>query len=238
MTLPESSTSSRLVFLALDNSLDFLNVAVGTKKGLIEERHSRAENRSSEVIALRARTLLADHGLAPSDLAGIVVTLGPGSFTGVRVALAFCKGLSLGSGVPVVGVPTPEVLAAPFGFMVDGYVCTLVDAKKGEVFFSLFRVSSAGTIDLVDGHCATKPEEIERKILTPCLCVGSGTFVHRSVIENIEGVTIAADPFQRICGEMLLQRGMSRAAPVSGSPLRPLYGRKSEAEIKFGVDVG
>ena len=238
MTLLECSTSSRLAFLALDNSLDFLNIAVGTKKGLIEERHCRAENRSSEVVALRVRALLGDHKLAPSELSGIIVALGPGSFTGVRVALAFCKGLSEGSGVPVIGVPTPEALAAPFAFMVGNHVCTLVDAKKGEVFFSLFRVSATGAVDLVDGHYAMKPGEIEQKILTPCLCVGSGAAAYRSIIEPIEGVTIAPDPFQRIGGEMLLRCGMNRPLSVDGSRLRPLYGRRSEAEIKFGVDVG
>jgi tRNA threonylcarbamoyladenosine biosynthesis protein TsaB len=238
MTSPECSTSSNPALLAIDNSLDFLNIAVGTTKGLIEERHSKAEKRSSEVIALRVRTLLGDHGLAPSHLSGIVVTLGPGSFTGVRVALAFCKGLSLGSGVPIIGVPTPEVLAAPFDFMTEDHICTLVDAKKGEVFFSLFRISAAGTIDLVDGHYAVKPEEIEGRISTPCLCLGSGTSAYRSVIEHIGGVTIAADHFQRISGEMLLRCGMNLPTPVSRRCLRPLYGRRSEAEIKFGVDVG
>ena len=131
--------SDRL-FLGLDNSMGFLNLVLGTEDGLIEERHSQEERHSSEVLPVRVSRLLEDHGAAVGDLSALIVTLGPGSFTGVRVALAFCKGLVAGLAIPLFGIPTPDVLALPFDFMEGYYLCPLIDAKKGEVFFALYRV--------------------------------------------------------------------------------------------------
>jgi tRNA threonylcarbamoyladenosine biosynthesis protein TsaB len=224
--------------LAIDNSLDFLNIAIGTEKGLVEERNGRAENRSSEVVAVRVKNLLDDYGFTPHDLSRIVVTRGPGSFTGVRVALAFCKGLSEGLEIPLIGVPTPDVLAVPFSFLTESYVCPLIDAKKGEVFFSLYWVSATGVVTSIGGHHAIGKGEISGRLLTPCLCVGSGAVAYRPELETIDGVTVAAGIFQRVVGETLLRCGTSLFASGYEDHQKPIYGRKSEAEIRFGFDVG
>jgi tRNA threonylcarbamoyladenosine biosynthesis protein TsaB len=226
--------SNRL--LALDNSLDFLNIALGENGELIEERHAKAANRSSEVLALRVSGLINDHGWSPHDLTHIVVTLGPGSFTGVRVGLAFCKGLAAGLGIPLAGIPTPDVLAIPFSFLEDTHVCTLIDAKKGEVFLALFKVSSR-KIALVEGYYAVKPEALRHKVPRPCLCIGSGASLYRSVLEGLDGVTVVSEGFQRVTGEGLLRCGAQSPPQVAARQLKPIYGRKSEAEIKFGIDI-
>ncbi len=225
--------AERLV-LAIDNSLDFLNLALGRDEELIEVRQARMERPSSEVLPTRVARLLGDHGFSTSDLSLLVVTLGPGSFTGIRVSLAFCKGLSYGLGIPLVGVPTPDVLAYPLSFLEGYYLAPLIDAKKGEVFFSLYTAHS-GEVRLVDGFHSLKPDELRQRLRTPCLCFGTGITLCNDVLEDIEGAVRIEKGFQRIAGEALFQTGIARYALQERKEVQPIYGRRSEAEIKFNV---
>jgi tRNA threonylcarbamoyladenosine biosynthesis protein TsaB len=227
--------SDRL-FLGLDNSMDFLNLVLGTEDRLMEERHTRAERHSSEVLPLRVSQLLADHGVAVGDLSALVVTLGPGSFTGVRVALAFCKGLVAGLAIPCFGIPTPDVLAFPFAFMDGYYLCPLIDAKKGEVFFALYRVTK-GALIRIDGIHAVKPDNIAESIPSPCLCFGTGVALCKSALAGIAGLRVIDGQFLRVSGEALLRAGIAAETLGRHEEAKPIYGRRSEAEIKFNIDI-
>jgi tRNA threonylcarbamoyladenosine biosynthesis protein TsaB len=227
--------SNRLI-LGLDNSMDFLNLVLGREDRLIEERHGRMERHSSETLPARVSSLLADHGYGPADLSMLLVTLGPGSFTGVRVALAFCKGLSQGLAIPLFGVPTPDVLAYPFAFMEGYYLCPLIDAKKGEVFFALYRVVNGAAVRM-DGFHAMKPERIRDAIPSPCLCFGTGVGPCRDVFAGIAGLRIMDGPSKRVSGEALLAAGLAGCNAGHGAEAKPIYGRRSEAEIKFNIEI-
>ncbi len=224
------------IFLGLDNSMDFLNIALGTEDRLVEERHMRMERHSSEVLPVRVAQLLADHGCAVRDLSALIVTLGPGSFTGVRVALAFCKGLAAGLNIPFFGIPTPDVLALPFAFMEGHYLCPLIDAKKGEVFFALYRVTN-GAVVRVDGIHALKPDKVAESIPAPCLCFGTGVGMSKPALGGIAGVRVIEGEFQRVSGEALLRAGIAAQALGRRSETKPIYGRRSEAEIRFNVNI-
>ena len=227
--------SGRLV-LALDNSLDFLNVALGEGSGLVEERHARADRHPSEVLPLKVTHLLGDHGYVLRDLSLLLVTLGPGSFTGVRVGLAFSKGLAQGLGIPLVGVSTLDVLAFPFAFLEGHYLCPLIDAKKGEVFLALYRVSG-GTVIRVGDYRSLKPSDLESRMPSPSLCFGSGVKLCRDVLARIAGARTIEDGFHRVSGEALLKVGFAAYEQGLRPEVSPIYGRKSEAEIRFNVDV-
>lgn len=100
------------MLLAVDSATDSLGLAItdGTRI-LVEEawitpRHATVE------LAPEAARLLRRSGVETGSLSGLAVTIGPGSYTGLRIGLAFVKGLAFGCGLKVVGVPTLDVLAA------------------------------------------------------------------------------------------------------------------------------
>src|SRR5437870_4501589 len=82
--------------------------------------------------------LLGDARWTVRDLTGLAVAVGPGSFTGLRVGLSTVKGLAVALGIPVAAVPTLDAMAASLPFAALP-VCPVLDARKGEVYASLYR---------------------------------------------------------------------------------------------------
>src|SRR2546430_9995513 len=92
----------------------------------------------SERLMAAVDRLVADCGLSPHDLDGLAVSIGPGSFTGLRVGIATAKGLGLALDLPIAAVPTLDALAGRLPFA-DTPVCPILDARKGEVYLSRYR---------------------------------------------------------------------------------------------------
>lgn len=98
-------------WLALDTATDTASVAI--HDGAVRyEATWTSRRRHTQQLAPIVSAALRTCGLAVGDLGGIAVALGPGSYTGLRISLALAKGLALGSGVRLVGVPTLDILAA------------------------------------------------------------------------------------------------------------------------------
>jgi tRNA threonylcarbamoyladenosine biosynthesis protein TsaB len=118
-------------------------------------------------------------GVAGDSVSGLGVSRGPGSFTGLRIGLSAAKGLAYAWGVPVVGIGTMEALALRAASPAPGQVvqvCTLLDARQGELFAGLFNVSCepGGTISVHRQHAAhvASLSEIASWLERPCLFAG------------------------------------------------------------------
>ena len=222
--------------LGIDNSLDSLNLVLAEDSTIIAERRSKNRRAPSEILPVMVSGILTDNGYRIDDITNMIVTLGPGSFTGIRVALAFCKGINSALNIPITGVPTLDALSFPLAFMEGYHLCPLIDAKKGEVFCSLYRVSQ-GNIERLTGYHALKPENIPDLVQTPCVCFGTGVLLCENVLAGINGVTVIKDRFQGISGEALLKTGLQRITGALSDEIKPIYGRRSEAEIKFNVKL-
>ncbi len=227
--------ASRLI-LAIDNSIDHLNVALAREERILEERHVKSDMPPSQALPLMVSRILADHGSTIHDVELLAVTLGPGSFTGIRVALSFCKGLRAGRHIPLLGVPTLDVLAAPFTFLEGYHLLPVIDAKKGELFCALYRVGS-GSLHLLTPYRALTPETARQLAEPPCLCFGTGVALWERLFPSREGITLLGSQFSRISGEWLVREALRREAIAGPGEAIPIYGRRSEAEITFNVEV-
>lgn len=216
--------------------MDFLTIAIGLGGKLIEERRGKCSRAPSETIPGVISDILGHNGFVIDDVRALIVTLGPGSFTGIRVGLAFCKGIASSKGIPLFGVPTLDVLVSPFSFLEGSYLCPLIDAKKGEVFLALYRARQ-GEIERLTPYQAIKPDQVADFVKEPVLLLGTGTRLCQWATRGMGEVSIAGEEFSKVSGEALLGEGLKRYAHGdAGDPL-PVYCRKSEAEIKFNIVV-
>jgi tRNA threonylcarbamoyladenosine biosynthesis protein TsaB len=188
----------------------------------------------SERMMVVVDRLLTDCGWSAKEIEGLAVSVGPGSFTGLRVGIATVKGLALALGLPVAPVPTLDALAATLPFA-DAPVCPLLDARKGEVFCSLYRWQEREMTRESD-YLALSPEAAAARLVAPVIVLGDGVSACRPYLARLgEGVR-EAPPARRLpspatvaqLGHTMLAAGRGIAAEA----VTPLYLRPSEAELK------
>src|SRR5207244_11208452 len=131
-------------------------------------RESRSHTASLPLLVER---VLSDAGLVLEDVEGIAVSIGPGSFTGLRIGLALAKGLAFAGGLPLVGVPTLEALAWVVDAAPGTSVCAALDARKREVYAALFALEAGGPRRLTP-DLALAPEALAARLPRPCTVVG------------------------------------------------------------------
>lgn len=186
------------------------------------------------LMALVAETL-RDAALEMVDIQGVAVSIGPGSFTGLRVGLATAKGLAMAGGLPVAGVSTLEALAAAAEIR-DGLVCPVLDARKGEIYAALIEMRG-GEARVVQPEVAVA---LDRWL--PVVGDRACTFVGDAVelVRSGARPDWTLLPFERCHprGAVVARLGWLRllgggADDLAG--LEPRYVRPSEAEIRFGA---
>ncbi|MCU0530896.1 MAG: tRNA (adenosine(37)-N6)-threonylcarbamoyltransferase complex dimerization subunit type 1 TsaB, partial [Syntrophales bacterium] len=194
-------------------------------------------NHSETVLPAVHRGLeLAGVGIA--DVGLIALTVGPGSFTGLRIGASTVKGLALAAGTPVVGVSTLEALAYnAVGF--PGVICPLLDARKGEVYAGLYRSGGDGFPEPVREERIAHPAEILQPIQGDALFLGDGMAAAAALIAGRpKGLTHFLPPNLqsiRASSVALIGRGKrQRGEALELTTFVPRYLRRSEAEIRLG----
>jgi len=185
----------------------------------------------SEHLAAELQRELEAASYRAALLGGIVVGLGPGSFTGVRVGLALAKGLALGAPIPVFGVSSLAILAAGAG---PGLVVTALDARRGDWFCAAYRVDEGGLPSAVLDDCLCTPGELVqhlRAYAEPLRCVGDAG---AAAAELLGSHANRADVAPSIAAGMVgLAERLGRKAGDDLETLAPRYLRLSEPERKL-----
>ena len=198
-----------------------------------EIRLNIALTHSERIMAMVDR-LLQDCGWEASGLHGLAVSIGPGSFTGLRVGAATAKGLCLALDLPVAPVPTLDALAATLPFA-DAPVCPLLDARKGEVYCSLYRWSGTAMAREWD-YLALPPAAAAARLEAPVIVLGDGVAACRPHLVRLgaglrEAPVAQSLPSAAVVGA-LGHEILAAGGGVSGERLAPLYLRPSEAELR------
>lgn len=221
--------------LALETSTRAGGVALLDGDQLLAEYSLCVPTTHSERLMATVDRLLGDCGWSVEALEGVAVSIGPGSFTGLRIGVSTAKGLALALGVPLAGVPTLDALAATVPFAADP-VCPILDAKKGEVYASLFHWAAGGMVRDWE-YLALTPEDLCARLRGPVIFVGDGVAAFGGILSRALGERARlAPPGRRLpsaaCVAQLGHRRLRSGETVEPARLTPLYIRPSEAELR------
>jgi tRNA threonylcarbamoyladenosine biosynthesis protein TsaB len=150
---------TQLKILALETATEACSVALNLDGNIVE--HYTVEPRAhARLILQMIDTLLRDHGVLLHELDAIAFGQGPGSFTGVRIAVSVAQGLGFASDKPLIPISTLAALAYP-GVAIGGQIiAAAIDARMGEVYWGVFR-SSAGELVGIHPECVCRPEQVK-----------------------------------------------------------------------------
>lgn len=222
--------------LAADTATRSCSVAVIAGDSLLAESttvnsqtHSRQLLNIIDAVIKKARVKI-------TELDGFAVSIGPGSFTGLRIGITSIKGLAFSLNKPVLGISSLETLA----FQCKQYpylICPLIDARKQEVYYCRYRWEKSNLIKVVPERVAS-PAEAVRSIRESCVFIGNGAKLYQEFITNELGarahfVAGGQHIIQASAVACLSLPRFKRQDTDDVYALVPHYIRKSDAEFKI-----
>lgn len=234
--IPDKQNQAQPIILAIENSGNCGSIA------LINNDHCMGEYSLTSSKTHSKRMLPAIHHLMEETqtswtmLDAIAVSLGPGSFTGLRIGLSTAKGLCFAANLPLIGVSSLTGLANQFAFS-NYQVCPLIDARKKEVYAALFDTDGKGSLTRISDDMVLSPESLARLIDKPTLLVGEGAEIYRhQLIELLADKAIIAGPHHSMTrashiGLLALAKWQQQDFLDLATTV-PTYVRASDAEIQ------
>jgi tRNA threonylcarbamoyladenosine biosynthesis protein TsaB len=214
--------------LAIDTSTEMLALAASRGDAWASLAIRRGLQHSPALLPLAER-LLSELDLTAADLELVVCSLGPGSFTGIRIGLSTALGIGEARHIPVVGVSSLDA-AASLWASYPGDVVPVVDARKGKIYAALFAqgVRRGDYRDISPAELAEMLSAAHQPLL-----VGPDAPLIAGMLGPAWQSLPRSDAFDPRCLLRLGVESLERDGPPV-TALRPLYLRKSEAEIASG----
>jgi tRNA threonylcarbamoyladenosine biosynthesis protein TsaB len=220
------------LLLALETATRATSVALLRGEQLIAEEFGAAGRDAAESLLPAVDAVLREAGVGVEQLEAFAVSIGPGSFTGLRVGLSTLKGLAFGSARLLAPVSTLAALACTPARR-DLPVVPLLDARRGEVYAAAFDLAGELPRPIVEEGVYT-PAELVARLPARCVLVGEGVALCGAEIREGLGpgvLAVPGDPAARhvgVLGARLLARG--EGVPVADAV--PHYLRRAEAEVR------
>jgi tRNA threonylcarbamoyladenosine biosynthesis protein TsaB len=220
-----------MLVLAIDTALAACSAAVldtaqGTLNGgiLASESLPMVRGHAEALMPLVARVVKVS-GLAFADFDRVVVTTGPGSFTGLRVGISAARGLGVATGIPVVGVSTLSAYSAPYlGADDNAPVVAAIDARHSHVYLQVF---APGGRTLVAPRLAPLSEAVRAASGIASCIVGSAA---QAVADGVPQSTAPVIVDARDAPDIAWIAQIGAVSPEPDSPPRPEYLRAPDAQ--------
>ncbi|ALA57894.1 putative Peptidase M22 [Nitrospira moscoviensis] len=228
--------------LAVETATSWQSVALLEDGHVLAEHEQDAAGSHAALLLPAIDQLLSKTGLRLTDLDGLACSIGPGSFTGIRVGLSTCLGLRAATDLPLALVPTLEAMA--WSVKRDHRtLCPVLTSRKGEVYWALFRRAKNGLERVLAEHVGS-PQALARSLADDTLLFGDGWSAMEteiraalpSSVRAIEGPPSAVKPSAVAVALM----GIERLRRGERAPMQvvPLYVQRAEAELKYEQSGG
>lgn len=217
--------------IAFDTATEWCTAALWLD-GEVTVREERAGQRHSDLLVPMVMDLLAEAGLSLKQIDGLAYGMGPGSFTGLRIACGVAQGLALGGEVPVLGVSTLEALAEE-AWIAQGAerVVACLDARMNEVYAGLYQ-RHAGGWSCLTGPVVCPPQSVPMPSAPDFLGVGTGFAAYPELLalgrQALLGVDTQLIPHARAIAQLAAPR-FARGEGLPPEAAEPLYIRDKVA---------
>ncbi len=218
--------------LAVESATRVAGVAVLRGGELLAATALAPERPVSETLLPAILEVLARAAVPLEGLGALAVSIGPGSFTGLRVGLATVKGLAFEPPLPVVAVPTLEALAwavAP----PEAVVAAVLDAQRGEVYGAVFRLRGGASEALVAPGLFA-PEDLAGRLPAGCVLVGEAAERVAAAVGEARVLDPPGGTERAVAVGRIGLRGLARGEARPAAELVPHYLRRAEAEVRRG----
>jgi tRNA threonylcarbamoyl adenosine modification protein YeaZ len=221
--------------LAIDTALEACSVALldtAQADSAVHESQAMTRGHAEALMPMIARVFERAR-LDPNQLDRIAVTVGPGSFTGLRVGIAAARGLALATGKPAIGLTTLAAYAAPLIAANDAVpVVTAIDARHDHVYLQVF---GAGGLTLVKPAVLPVAEAARAARGGPPRLIGTGAEMLARAWPAGERPPVLVDTRRAPDIEWVARLGA--AAPETSSPPKPLYLRAPDAQPQAAAQL-
>jgi tRNA threonylcarbamoyladenosine biosynthesis protein TsaB len=229
--------------LAVETSTSWQSVAILDGPRVLARHDQDAAGSHAKLLLPTIDRLFRETGLTLKQLDGLVVSIGPGSFTGLRVGLATLLGFRTISQLPLAVVPTLEGMA----WNLKGastLLCPILNSRRGELYWALFRWTGTDRLERVVSEQVGTPVMLGNSLTEPVLVFGDGWTVEASAIRAsaspsakvIEMPDSAMKPSAVSIGLAGIER--LRRGEHAGIGISPLYVQRTAAELKYEESGG
>jgi tRNA threonylcarbamoyladenosine biosynthesis protein TsaB len=226
-----------VLLLGFDTATPQVSVAMSVDGAVIGELRLGHDRRHAEHLVPGIQYLCDQLDLELSLVSGIAVGMGPGLFTGLRVGVTTAKVMAQALRVPVVGIPSLDLVAYPLRHA-DRVIVAVLDARRGEVFHARYQPVPGG-VQRVSDYQVVSPRDLVGDLVAAgdeVLLCGDGVLRYRDVFGGVDRAEEAGASFAAPSSAALLELAaarMEREEFSSASDVQPLYLRQSDAEIEW-----
>jgi tRNA threonylcarbamoyladenosine biosynthesis protein TsaB len=224
--------------LAVETATSWQSVAILDDQRIVTRQDQDAGKSHSKLLLPTIDHLFTDSGLSLKELDGLVVSIGPGSFTGLRVGLATMLGFRTITGLPLAVVPTLEGLA----WNLRGAstpLCPVLTSRRGEIYWAVFRWVTDELVERLIPEQVGPPAMLGKMLIAPTVMMGNGWEVEEGAIRDglATSVKLTAAPAHAMkpsavsIGLAGMQR--LRKGETAGLGVCPSYIQRSEAELRY-----
>ncbi len=231
-----------MLILGIESAGAQVGCAVGGHEGVLASAHAGRGRRHAEALAPQIDFVRRQAGIELSEVGAVAVDVGPGLFTGLRVGIATAVSLAQALGVPMIPVPSLDLMAFPARWT-SKVIVPALDARRGELFTALFRKVPGGVQRVRDANVCT-PEELSAELEAldePALLLGDGALRHAEAFAGLRGIEMAEQGLANPSARALVQLAHARAMReefVQPWELEPIYLRQPDAEINWSTRAG
>jgi len=184
--------------LAIDTSTKFLSIAVTDDNRVLAIFNDNGDLKHSELLIPEIDKTLKKSDLKLKDIDGLAISIGPGSFTGLRIGVSTFKAINMALGTPIAAVPTLDAVAYNFIDEEKHQLCPVIDAKKGKIYSSFYKKtvthrSGLQTVRLnrVTEYLLAYMDDLLGKIKEPTVVFGDATTLYEKELKKNKFIQVS-----------------------------------------------